>query len=275
MAMAKRLWTGSQRLAGAVLGILAFVFPSASSTVKAEEKSSGMGAQEGGKGQANIVLQEHLTELITTSGRGEIVSKPDAMRAELGVEVQAKTLDQAQSELSRKMANVTSAIEKLGLEGLTLQTATLEIQPVEGKPEAGRAPKIVGYRARNTLSITLRLAEAGELGAQAAKVIDAGVGAGANVVQGISFFLARPEEAQAKALHLAAVDAERNAKILAASSGVRLLGLHSLDGSQGRLSPLFLDADIVKASLELTTTVEPGDLKISATVTARYHFANP
>ncbi|MDI1476904.1 SIMPL domain-containing protein [Polyangium sp. y55x31] len=273
--MAKRLRTGSRRLAGAALGILSFVFPSASSAVKAEEKGSGAAAQEGGKAQTNIVLQEQLTELITSSGRGEIVAKPDAMRAELGVEVQAKTLDQAQSELARKMANVTSAIEKLGLDGLTLQTATLQIQPVQGKPEAGRAPKIVGYRAQNTLSITLRLAKAGELGSQAAKLIDAGVGAGANVVQGISFFLARPEEAQAKALHLATVDAERNAKILAASSGVRLLGLHSLDGSQGRLSPIFLDVDIAKASLELSTTVEPGELTITATVAARYHFANP
>ncbi|MDI3286021.1 SIMPL domain-containing protein [Polyangium sp. 15x6] len=275
MAMTKRLRSGSRRLAGMALGVLSFVFPAAFSQAKAEVKSSGAGAQVGEKAQSNIVLQEQLTEFITTSGQGEIVAKPDAMRAELGVEVQAKTLDQAQSELARKMALVTSAIEKLGLEGLTLQTTTLQIYPVHDKPEANRAPRIVGYRAQNTLSITLRLADAQALGGQAAKVIDAAVGAGANVVQGISFFLARPEEAQAKALHLAAVDAERNAKILAASSGVRLLGLHSLDGSQGRLSPIWLDAGIAKASLELKTTVEPGELTITATVTARYHFSNP
>ncbi|MDC3954733.1 SIMPL domain-containing protein [Polyangium jinanense] len=274
MAMAKRLRIGSRRLAGLALGLLSFVFPAASSQAKTAEKSSGAGAQEGDKAQANIVLQEQLTEFITTSGEGKIVAKPDAMRAELGVEVQAKTLDQAQSELARKMALVTSAIEKLGLEGLTLQTETLEIHPVQSKPEAGRAPKIVGYRAQNTLSVTLRLAEAQALGTQAAKVIDAAVGAGANVVEGISFFLARPEEAQAKALHLAVVDAERNAKILAASSGVRLLGLHSLDGSQGRLTPIWRDAGIAKASRELRTTIEPGELTITATVAARYHFAN-
>ncbi|MDC0749347.1 SIMPL domain-containing protein [Polyangium mundeleinium] len=271
--MAKLLRTGS-RLMGAALGVLSFVSPSASAQAKAEEKSSGAGAQEGAKGQASLLLQEQLTELITTSGQGQIVAKPDAMRAELGVEVRAKTLEQAQAELARKMEHVTSAIEKLGLEGLTLQTATLQIQPLHDEPKAGRAAQIVGYRAQNTLSITLRPAEVTELGTQAAKLVDAGVGAGANVVQGISFFLARPEEAQAKALHLAAVDAERNAKILAATSGVRLLGLHSLDGSQGRLSPIFLDAGIAATSLKIETTIEPGELTITATVAARYHFSN-
>jgi len=273
MAMAKLLQTGS-RLAGAALGVLSFVSPSASAQAKAEEKSSGVGTQESAKGQASILLQEQLTELITTSGQGQIVAKPDAMRAELGVEVRAKTLEQAQSELARKMAHVTSAIEKLDLEGLTLQTAALQIQPLHDEPKAGHAAQIVGYRAQNTLSITLRPAEVTELGTQAAKLVDAGVGAGANVVQGLSFFLARPEEAQAKALHLAAVDAERNAKILAATSGVRLLGLHSLDGSQGRLSPIFLDAGIAATSLRIATKIEPGELTITATVTARYHFSN-
>ncbi|WP_170319637.1 SIMPL domain-containing protein [Polyangium spumosum] len=268
MAMAKLLRTGS-RLAGVVIGKMSFLSLRAASKPKAEGKPSA----ENDNALANIVLEEQLGELITTSGQGQIVAKPDAMRAELGVEVRAKTLDGAQTELARKMALVTSAIEKLGLEGLTMQTATLQLQPIQDEPAAGRAPKIVGYRARNTLSITLRLAETEELGAQAARVVDAGVGAGANVVQGISFLLARPEEAQAKALHLAAVDAERNAKILAATSGVRLLSLHSVEGAPGRVSPIFMGDGVGIASLKLATTIEPGDLTISATVMARFHFS--
>ncbi|MDI1447872.1 SIMPL domain-containing protein [Polyangium sp. 6x1] len=270
MAMAKLLQGGSW-LAGVALGVQSFLSPRAPLRAKAGAKLRAE-VQEGEKGRANIVLQEQLTELITTGGQGEIVAKPDAMRAELGVEVRTKTLEQAQTELARKMTHLTSTIEKLGLDGLTLQTETLQIQPVHDEPQGGRAPKIVGYRAQNTLSVTLRLAEAAELGTLAAKVIDAGVGAGANLVQGVSFFLARPEEAQAKALHLAAVDAERNAKILAASAGVRLLGLHSMDGAEGRLSPIFLGEGI--ASLRRATTVEPGELTITATVTARFHFSN-
>jgi len=260
MAMAKLLRTGS-RIAGAVLGRMSFV-TSAASPAKVEDNDKSL---------MKILVEEQLTELITVHGQGQIVAKPDAMRAELGVEVRAKTLDLAQAELARKMAQVTSAIEKLGLEGLTMQTATLQLQPIQDEPATGRAPKIVGYRAQNTLSITLRIAAAEELGTQAAKVVDAGVSAGANVVQGLSFFLARPEEAQARALHLAAASAERNAKILATSSGVLLGRLHSLDAAQGRVSPIFLREDL--ASLKLATTLEPGDLTITATVTAQFHFS--
>ncbi len=269
MAMVKLLRRGA-KLVGAALGIVSVVSSTAPSQAKAEEKSGGAGMPQGEKAQANVILQEQLTELITTSGQGQIVAKPDSMRAELGVEVRTKTLEQAQTELARKITMVTSAVEKLGLEGLTLQTATLQIQPIQDEPTTGRAPKIVGYRAQNTLSITLRAAEQAELGAQAGKIVDAGVRAGANLVQGISFFLARPEAAQAKALHMAAMDAERNAKILAASSGVRLLAIHSIDGAPDRVGPLFFGEAF---ALRAATTVEPGEITISANVTARFHFS--
>lgn len=269
MAIAQARKSGS-RLAGLALGVLSLVSPGAGSSAELGKKGKAI-APKVDEENAAVLLKEQLGELITTNGEGTILTKPDSMRVEIGVEVQAKTLDQVQRQLTRRMQLVTNAIEKLGQEGLVLRTEMLRIQPIESESKGGMGSRIIGFRGQNTLSITLRGVDPMELGARAAQIVDAGVGSGANLVHGISFFLAHPEEAQAKALHLATLDAERNAQILAASAGVKLEKLHSIEGNPERVIP-YLSAKVLAA--RAATTIEPGELTITARVAARFHFGN-
>jgi uncharacterized protein len=255
------------RLAGLALGLVSSIVPGVASADKpAARATSGIGEKSS---LGSVVLEERLTELITTSGEGAISLQPDAVRLELGVDVLAKTAAQARNELARKMERLTKAIQALEEQGLVVQTALLRLEPVLSEAQPGKPSRITGYRGQNSVSLTLREVSPAELGERAARLVDAGVTGGANVVGGISFFLSRPNVAQAMALRLAIEDAERNAKTMAAASGVSLGKLHSMEGGPERVGRFLMSESFAKA---VETTIEPGEIKISASVTARFHF---
>jgi len=233
-------------------------------------QTRAQGADTAGTGA--ILLNDKLAELITTTGNATITVPPDGVRISLGVEVQNKTAAQARNELARKTQNVKHALDALGQKGLVLQTALLQIEPVYSQPQAGRAPKILGYRAQNTLTLTLKEVSLQELGNRAASLVDASVNAGANVVQGVSFFLTRADEAQARALKLAVVDAEKNAKTMASSLGLAVVKLHSIEGSPEGSGQILRSALLLEKSAD-STSIEPGEIRLSASVTARFHFS--
>jgi hypothetical protein len=255
------------RLAGLAFGLMSsMVTGTASADKPAEPMVSATKAKATASG---IILEEKLSELITTTGEGTIRLQPDAMRIELGVDVQAKTAAAARNELARKMAELTKAIEALKEKNLVLQTALLRLEPVFSESQPGKPSRVTGYRAQNTLLLTLRDVSPNELGEKAARIIDAGVSGGANVVQGIAFFLARPDEAQARALRLAAEDAERNAKTMAKAAGLSIIKLHSMEGGPERVGRVFMAESFAKLA---DTTIEPGEISVSASVTSRFHF---
>lgn len=262
-----KLFGRNSRLAGLAFGLVSLVSPSVS---KGETSRQQMRSERG----RNFATQKDvLEELVTTNGQGLVVAAPDATRVELGVEVQAKTAELSRNLLARRMENVSRAIGAVGEKSLVMQTSQLDLQPVYSEAKGDRPARLLGYRARNTLALTLKNVTPSELGARAARLVDAGVSGGANVVSDISFFLSRPEEARAQALKLAALDAQKNAQILASSLGLRIERLHSMEGSPGRGGPLvgFERA----AKIASSTTIEPGEITISASVTARFHFSQP
>jgi hypothetical protein len=259
----RRLSRRRSRLAGLAIGLVSLVVPS-----KAKAQKRKRIAREKRKQLAALM---YARERITTNGQGLVVAAPDATRVELGVEVQAKTAELARNQLARRMESVSRAIGTVGEKGLVMQTSQLDLQPIYSEAKGDRPAHLLGYRARNTLSLTLKNVTPSELGARAARLVDAGVSGGANVVSDISFFLSHPEEAQAKALKLAALDAQKNAQTLASALGLRIDRLHSMDGSPGRGGPLV--ALTRAAKIAAPTTIEPGEITISANVTAQFHFS--
>jgi hypothetical protein len=275
MAKKNMLLGRGSAVAGLAFGLMSLVAPGMASKAEAAEQSrEGAQPMQGAPQQLAI---EKLGELISTTGQGEVKVQPDSMRGDIGVEVQAKTLEGARAEQARKMTAVQKALENLGFANLETQTSQINVFPVyEQQPPAGRAARIVGFRARNSVQVTLRGSAPEKLGEQAASIVDAGVKAGANVIEGVTFFLAQPKAVQERALKLAVQDAERSAKVMAEAAGVKATRLHSLDGSSGSFGPIFLERAAFAMSAggaDVTTPIEPGQITISATVNAKYHFA--
>ncbi|WP_437940469.1 SIMPL domain-containing protein [Sorangium sp. So ce341] len=65
---------------------------------------------------------------ITVVGRGEVHTKPDVARAQLGIEVLAPTVKEATSSAAARMTEILAALRKLGLADKDIQTSNYSIQ---------------------------------------------------------------------------------------------------------------------------------------------------
>ncbi|HSO00116.1 MAG TPA: SIMPL domain-containing protein [Candidatus Nanopelagicales bacterium] len=241
-------------LAGVTLGLL--VMGPAAALAQAPE-TTGAGVRE--------------ERLISTEGYGEVRVRPDSFRTTIGVQAQAETLEQARNEVNTRMQRVTQAINRLRIPGLVQQTELLQISPVYNRPPEGEAARIVGYRASNAVSVTVRGVDQARLGDLAARVIDAGVSAGANDLRGISFFVQDPSEARRRALQEAVNDAERNARAMAQAAEVSLVGLHALQGAPEFSGGPMLRTFAMEAGAP-STPIEAGETLITSRVNASFTF---
>jgi uncharacterized protein YggE len=136
------------------------------------------------------------------------------------------------------------------------------------RPDSSEAPRIVAYSAQNVVSIRLEdLAIVGP-------VIDAGLGAGANQLEGVQFGLRNQIAAREKALKDAVAEARRKAEAIASALNVTLVGV--LEVSEGGVSvlPKMDFAYGVAQAREISTPVSPGEVEIQANVNVRYQIAN-
>ena len=214
-------------------------------------------------------------QTITTVGHGEARVKPDALRVTVSVETQATKLDAARAENNAKMQAVISSLKGLNIPGITLETSNVNINPMQDYSQGNR-PRITGYSANNTLSVTVRNATGSTLPEYGSKIMDTALNAGANNVYGLDFFLDDMGAARAVALTQAMQDARRNAETLATAAGVVISGVQSIDGAPqyvGQPRPYMTMAkSVANESAQAATPVEAGDTSVTCDVTVRYRF---
>ena len=213
-----------------------------------------------------------IVPMLSVSGTGEARVAPDEATVRLGVVAQAPTARAAQEEVNRTANAVLEAIRKQGIKAEDIQTSGLSLSPLysQGRPGAEeQAPRITGYQANNT--VTIRVEDLTKVG----PVIDAGLGAGANNLEGVVFGLRNDEAARAAALTDAVRKARAKAEALAQALKVQLTGI--LEVTEGGVSiypppiPKF-----GRAVAELATTDTPvsaGQVGVEASVTIRYRIA--
>jgi uncharacterized protein YggE len=124
----------------------------------------------------------------------------------------------------------------------------------------------VAYNAQNVVSVRLEdLALVGQ-------VIDAGLRAGANQLEGVQFGLRNELPSREKALKEAVGEARKKAEAIAEALNVRLAGV--LEVSEGGVSVSKLDLALAgraqQESFASFTPVAPGELEVQANVTIRF-----
>ena len=218
----------------------------------------------GGGGDGDVV------PVLTVSGTGEARVAPDEATVRLGVVAQAATARAAQEQVNRAAGAVLEAIRKQGIKAEDVQTTGLTLSPLysQGRND-NQAPKITGYQANNTVAVRIEdLAKVGP-------VIDAGLGAGANTLDGVEFGLRNDEAARAQALADAATNARAKAETLAKALGLRLGAI--LEVAEGGVSisppPMPKMGRMAMAELAAETPVSAGQVGVSASVTLRYRIA--
>jgi uncharacterized protein YggE len=156
---------------------------------------------------------------ITVTGSADVKAVPDQALVQLGVTTRATTAQAAMAQNNAAMNQVVAALKQLGIPDANIQTSSVSLNPIYNQPppqNPNLPPQLAGFEASNLVSVQLN--DLTKLG----PAIDAGVAAGANQIQGISFQLSNQQPFQLTALEQAGTQARAKAQALATSLGVTL-----------------------------------------------------
>lgn len=207
--------------------------------------------------------QQAAPPVLVVNGNSEVLAIPDQALVRLGIVRQAAVAQTAQEEANSVAQEILSAVTKVGVAQKDIQTARLVLSPVYSPRSTDQ--KIVSYNATNTVSIRLdNLALVGS-------VIDAGLRAGANQLEGVQFLLRNELPAREQALKEAVQEAHGKAQAMADALRVNLAEV--IEASEGGVSVVpRMQALSVAAAAAPSTPVSPGEISIRASVTIRYRI---
>ena len=191
---------------------------------------------------------------------GEAKAVPDMATLTLGADATAPSAREA-------MAAVLSALRRAGVAERDIQTSALGLEP-QYVYEQGKPPRLIGYQASNRLTVTVR--DLAALGS----IIDAGAGAGATNVGGVSFGFANPASAQNSA-RLAAVKAlDDKASLYAQAVGYHIVRLVSLSEGAGEDPGLAVPRVQIRMAAKAAqpTPVEAGETTVRIAVTGVFEL---
>ncbi|MDQ3388115.1 MAG: SIMPL domain-containing protein, partial [Gemmatimonadota bacterium] len=201
---------------------------------------------------------------IQVSASGEARAPADQAHVDLAVETLAPTARAAGEGNALAMERLIRGLRAAGVARAQIETRGYAVHPQYASPPRGspepQEPRITGYRASN--SIVVRIDDVGRVGA----VIDAGLEAGANRVNGVSFSLKNPEAIRAVALREAVQRARGEAQTLATALGVRLGALMEASTSGVPVRPMYRTESAVDFARAASTPIEPGEQTVFAQV---------
>lgn len=209
-----------------------------------------------------------VVQTVTAVGSASVSKTPDRVVITLGATATARSSADAQERLNVTMDKVVKAVKLVESPGMEVQTQQISLYAEYERPDGSqhsRELRITGYRATNTVRVTI-----GDV-ATAAPIIDAAVAAGANQIQGIAFELKDDSEARKEALTAAARDARAKAGAIAEALGLTVVRVVDAQTGVGAGSPRPMYRGMAMATESLAaatpTQVEPGRVTVTEQVT--------
>jgi len=171
----------------------------------------------GGGGTQPNTGSGYIANTITVNGYGQADGSPDVAFVQLGVSIVNPDVGRAVSENNRKMQAVQDAITSAGIPAEDIQTVGFNVWPEDRyDPQTGQPTGERVYHVDNTLSIKVHALDT------TGQIIQAGLEAGANTVNSLSFGVEDTAALEAEARQDAVDDARARAEQLAQSLGVTL-----------------------------------------------------
>jgi uncharacterized protein YggE len=198
---------------------------------------------------------------VTVSGTATVRSQPDEATVTLGVQTRAMTAEAAMRDNAERMRRVIAAVRAEGVAADDIATAWVSLYPQYDEPGIG----VQGYVAENQVTVTVRTMQA------VGRVIDAAVGAGANLTSGITFGLSDQGAGLERALGEAVEDARRKALALAEASGAQLGAVVSVSET-GAPGPLPVYRFGVAEAAPAAPPIEPPTIQTQVSVTVTWEL---
>ncbi len=247
-------------------------------------------------GQNDFSSTDLSTLSVSSTATTEV--RPDQLSVTVGVETNDTTAQDAVSQNANLTAQVIAAVRGLGIDENRIETSSYSVLPIyqfiqppqpcieiyPPPPGCETRQEIIGYRATNTVTVTLdvpffRMATQPAPDVNAGQVIDATVTAGANRVEGIVFFISpdRQQEIRDTLIGDAIANARQRANIAAEAlettvSGVESATINPLD------FPVF-SVDLQESSaaagdsVSAPTQILPGEQEVSTTVSVVFYIS--
>jgi uncharacterized protein YggE len=176
---------------------------------------------------------ETTQDTVTVSAVGKVEGRPDLAAVNFGIGAVAPTGSGAIDELARRQDAVIDALENgLGLGDDAVRTGNISVRRNCRYDRNLKRTVCNGYRARTSVRAETRSLD------QVGDIIDAGIAAGANTLEGVSFERTENDEALREALTQAMELARSKGETLAAASE-RSLGRVLVIEEGGAQRPIF------------------------------------
>ncbi|MEK7607338.1 MAG: SIMPL domain-containing protein [Patescibacteria group bacterium] len=191
------------------------------------------------------------TNIITVSGKGEVLATPDIATFSFGVTEEASTVEIAQKNATEKMNTILDYVKKSGVDEKDIKTTSYNIYPrydyrttialpttkipqSESYYYRGGEQVLAAYVVSQTIEVKVRkLTDSGKL--------LSGVGEfGATNVSGLTFTQDKQDQLVREARDKAIADARDQAKVLAKSLGVDLGDITSFYESGNNPGPIYM-----------------------------------
>ena len=264
------------------LGIFAAAYSStqminAVAQTSEEQARSGISADEALPISAPYFHGYSVTPTVSTSGFATTKVQPDKFSVTVGVETNGTTAQEAADANADLMEQVVAALRTLGISEDQISTSNYSVYPVysviedvnscrvmEGfpiPPECYSDQTITGYKAVNSVTVTLDVD--GDI--DAGEVIDAAIGAGANNVNGVFFFISQEMQQVVRdgLIQEAIASARQRAEIAAEAVGMEITGVQAINlndvyfpiYSRGAFDATVAETPFFPGEQEITNTV--------------------
>ena len=222
------------------------------------------------------VCEDTVQSVVSTSGTATVKVDPDKVTVTIGVETQGLTAEEAATKNAELMDKVIAALKELGVTDDQISTSWYNVYPIYDyrsppcieiypqPPDCAPKSEITGYRATNSLSVTLDADE------DVGKVIDSAVNAGANNVNGVYFFVSeeRQQEIREGLIRQAIDNARSRADKGADAVSMNITGVKSISLNDVYF-PVFYK-DFAVEGTGASTPILPGQQQVTMTVQATF-----
>lgn len=217
---------------------------------------------------AGAAMADGPVGTISVSGEGHVAVAPDMATISVGVTTGGDTAREALDKNNSALSAVAAKLAELGIEARDTQTSGLSLGPRYDpqRLNADGSPVISGYVATNMLTVRVRALD--HLGA----VLDAVVGQGANMLNGLSFGLQDAAAATDEARQQAMADAKRRAELYAGAAGVKVGSVIAITESGG-VQPVPMVMGAMAEMKAGSVPVSAGELSVDATLSVTYQIA--
>ena len=209
-------------------------------------------------GEAGQTSEAGSPRTITAVGTGSASASPDVATAQIGVETQSASPEDATRQNEERMKAVVEALRAADIDTKDIQTAYYSLW-VEQRydPEKGQPTGEYIYHVSNALSVKIRALS--EVGA----ILSEAVEAGANNISGVTFSIEDTSALEMEAREKAVADAKARAERLAQLSGVELGEVVLVSEVIGGPAPIVMERAMGGGG---GVSIEPGQLEVSMQV---------